>query len=168
MQQIKMITVQQPWAALIIAGIKDIENRTWSTAYQGKLLIQAGTKIDPRGFQRLTELGLELDGPLHRGVIVGSVNLGEITRSSDSPWARPYAQHWRLYDPQPVVRLLEVRGQQGRLFEPPPDWRRAFAEHDVGTIRLSRMRDVPADQVAPRFREKVDPELALLTALSWE
>ncbi|MET7334352.1 hypothetical protein [Nonomuraea sp. NPDC005650] len=162
----KMITIQQPWAALIVAGLKDVENRSWTTAYQGPLLIQAGIKIDPRGFRRLDELGLELDAPLHRGVILGSVHLGEITRSSDSPWARPYAQHWQLSDPQPVVRLLEARGQQGRLFDPPPDWRRAFADHDAGAVRLSRVRDVPADEVAPRFRKKVDPELALLAALT--
>ncbi|MFG2076959.1 ASCH domain-containing protein [Nonomuraea maritima] len=161
-----MITIQQPWAALIVAGIKDIENRTWTTAYQGPLLIQAGIKIDRRGLRRLDELGLELDAPLHRGVILGSVHLGEITRSSASPWARPYAQHWKLSDPQPVVRLLEARGQQGRLFDPPPDWRRAFTEHDAGTTRLSRVRDVPADEVAPRFREKVTPEAALLAALN--
>ncbi|MEU4511761.1 hypothetical protein AB0G05_19895 [Nonomuraea wenchangensis] len=161
-----MITVQQPWAALIVAGLKDIENRTWTTAYQGTLLIQAGIKIDPRGLRRLDELGLELDTPLHRGVILGSVHLGEITRSSDSPWARPFAQHWQLSDHQPVVRLLEARGQQGRLFDPPPDWRRAFTEQDASTIRLSRVRDVPADEVAPRFRKKVDPEMALLAALN--
>jgi hypothetical protein len=75
--------------------------------------------------------------------------------------------HWLWSDPKPTVRLLEAKGQQGRLFRAPPDWRRAIAEYDAGTTRMSRVRDVPADQVAPRFREKVDPELALQTALNW-
>jgi len=26
----KAITIKQPWASLIVHGIKDIENRTWS------------------------------------------------------------------------------------------------------------------------------------------
>ena len=25
----KVLSIQQPWASLIVAGIKDIENRTW-------------------------------------------------------------------------------------------------------------------------------------------
>jgi hypothetical protein len=163
----KMITIQQPWAALIVAGIKDIENRTWTTAYQGPLLIQAGTKIDRSGFQMLDAMGIELDGPLHRGVILGSVVLGEIVRDSDSSWAEWGSNHWTLSNPEPAVRLLEVKGQQGRLFPAPPDWRRAFADLDTSTIRLSRVRDVPADQVAPRFKPKVDPAQALQAALSW-
>ncbi|WP_433444572.1 hypothetical protein [Nonomuraea sp. CA-141351] len=161
-----MITIQQPWAALTIAGLKPVENRTWTTAYQGELLIQAGTKIDPRGFKLMDQLGIELAGPLHRGVILGSAVLGEIVRDWESPWARLGCFHWLWSNPKPAVRLLEAKGQQGRLFRAPPDWRRAFAEHDAGAIRLSRIRDVPADQVAPRFRKKVDPELALLAALN--
>lgn len=161
-----MLTIQQPWAALIVAGLKDIENRSWSTAYQGELLIHAASKIDRLGMKRLWDLGLEVDGILHRGVILGSVHLGEISRDSASPWARPFVQHWQLSDPRPAVRLLEATGQQGRLFPPPPDWRRAFAEHDVGATRRSHVRQVPAEHVVAQFRPKVQPEQALLTALS--
>jgi hypothetical protein len=28
----RALTVRQPWASLIIAGIKDVENRTWRTS----------------------------------------------------------------------------------------------------------------------------------------
>lgn len=28
----KVLSIQQPWAALICAGIKDVENRTWKAA----------------------------------------------------------------------------------------------------------------------------------------
>lgn len=37
----KALTVKQPWAGLIIAGGKDIENRTWRTSYRGRVLIHA-------------------------------------------------------------------------------------------------------------------------------
>ena len=40
----KTLTVKQPWASLIVAGIKDIENRTWATKYRGPLMIHAGAK----------------------------------------------------------------------------------------------------------------------------
>jgi hypothetical protein len=40
----KVITIKQPWASIIIEGIKDIENRTWKTKYRGKILIHASAK----------------------------------------------------------------------------------------------------------------------------
>ena len=41
----KTITIKQPWASLIVHGIKDIENRTWKCPkkYIGqRILIHAG------------------------------------------------------------------------------------------------------------------------------
>ena len=40
----KTLSIQQPWASLIVAGIKDVENRTWDTQYRGRLLIHASSK----------------------------------------------------------------------------------------------------------------------------
>lgn len=44
----KAITVRQPWASLIAAGVKTIETRSWSTKYRGPLAIHAG-KAKPDG-----------------------------------------------------------------------------------------------------------------------
>lgn len=41
----KALSIKQPWAYLIAAGIKDIENRTWQTKYRGKVLIHASAKL---------------------------------------------------------------------------------------------------------------------------
>lgn len=38
---IKAITIHQPWATLIVAGIKQFETRGWQTNYRGKLAIHA-------------------------------------------------------------------------------------------------------------------------------
>lgn len=38
----KALTVRQPWASLIAAGVKTIETRSWSTRYRGPLAIHAG------------------------------------------------------------------------------------------------------------------------------
>src|SRR5262249_22603725 len=35
------ITVQQPWASLIVAGVKQFETRPWATTHRGPLLIHA-------------------------------------------------------------------------------------------------------------------------------
>jgi hypothetical protein len=39
----KTISIKSPWAQLICYGVKDVENRTWTTAYRGPLLIHTST-----------------------------------------------------------------------------------------------------------------------------
>lgn len=36
------LSIRQPWAWLIVAGHKDIENRSWQSQYRGPVLIHAG------------------------------------------------------------------------------------------------------------------------------
>ncbi len=38
------LSVRQPWAWLIVAGYKDVENRGWATKYRGRILIHAGRR----------------------------------------------------------------------------------------------------------------------------
>lgn len=40
----KAISIKQPWAYLICAGIKDVENRTWATKFRGRVYIHASAK----------------------------------------------------------------------------------------------------------------------------
>ena len=42
----KILSIRQPWAALIVHGFKETENRTWSTSYRGPVLIHAALKVD--------------------------------------------------------------------------------------------------------------------------
>lgn len=37
----KVLSLLQPWAMLVVLGLKQIETRSWSTAYRGPLLIHA-------------------------------------------------------------------------------------------------------------------------------
>lgn len=47
----KTLSIQQPWASLICAGIKDVENRTWKAAkVPGKILIHASSAKVPKDF----------------------------------------------------------------------------------------------------------------------
>lgn len=48
----RALSVRQPWANLIAAGLKTIETRTWATSYRGELLIVSSLKpnIEPAGF----------------------------------------------------------------------------------------------------------------------
>ena len=49
----KAITIKQPWASLIVHGIKDIENRSWSTKFRGRVLIHAAGVVDPAKVARV-------------------------------------------------------------------------------------------------------------------
>lgn len=82
----KTITIKQPWANLIVEGIKDVENRTWPTKFRGRVLIHAGmTKtIGPmvrylnqeqqKVFRtKIGYYGLDFLEPL--GAIIGSVEI---------------------------------------------------------------------------------------------
>lgn len=43
---IRALTIKQPWASLIAAGEKRVENRSWTTRYRGPVAIHAGKGID--------------------------------------------------------------------------------------------------------------------------
>ena len=36
------LSIRQPWAWLICAGLKDVENRTWPTKFRGRIYIHTG------------------------------------------------------------------------------------------------------------------------------
>ena len=48
----KILTIRQPWAHLIVNGTKDIENRDWLTKYRGAFLVHAAQRIDLDGCER--------------------------------------------------------------------------------------------------------------------
>lgn len=106
------ISVRQPWGHLIVAGYKDIENRTWHTPHRGRLLIHAAVKHDPADFHDTLEKLRRLDYDIDRdqfmhdcnvfGGIIGAVTVADITESSDSPWYLPGNFAWHLADPKPL------------------------------------------------------------------
>ena len=49
---LKALSVKQPWAWLISAGVKTIETRTWATEYRGDLLIVSSKGIDRHAAKR--------------------------------------------------------------------------------------------------------------------
>jgi hypothetical protein len=75
------LSVKQPWAALLIAGLKTVEVRTWSTRRRGPILIHASKVPDerPEGWSLLTTPELRSLADL-RGGIVGIGNLVDCVR----------------------------------------------------------------------------------------
>ena len=42
----KVLSVKQPWASLLLEYGKDAENRSWTTEYRGPLIIHASQSSD--------------------------------------------------------------------------------------------------------------------------
>ena len=95
----KTLSVRQPWADLIMRGIKDIENRSWTTSYRGPLLIHASKTFVP-GPAVAAFYGH--DHQWEQGGIIGTVDLVDVVTVSDSQWAQRDGQtfHWVLANPQ--------------------------------------------------------------------
>jgi hypothetical protein len=106
----QVLTVRQPWASLIVAGIKDVENRSWHTEYRGKLGIHAGNRVDRYA---LDAHGHRLDGDPPLGALVGSVTLVDCVQDSKSRWAEPGMWHWILADPSELVHPRRMPGKLG-------------------------------------------------------
>jgi hypothetical protein len=112
---VKCLSVRQPWAWLIVAGGKDIENRTWATSHRGLLAIHAAGGMSDQEYlhcqQFARERGVTLPPPsqLKRGGIVGLVELTACLRSSASPWFEGPVG-WLLANPRPLA-FVPMRGQ---------------------------------------------------------
>lgn len=89
------ISIRQPWAHAIVAGLKDVENRTWRTKYRGPVLIHAGKTKDT------SELWSYIDLKSRRGIeaktgaewramvfggIIGVAEIVDCVSQMDSPW----------------------------------------------------------------------------------
>ena len=75
----KVLTIKQPWATLIMQGDKRFEFRSWQTKYRGELLIHAGKGIDKEAMKRLAKY---LPENLPSGKILGKVKLVDCIKMS--------------------------------------------------------------------------------------
>jgi len=113
----KTLTVKQPWASLIVNGVKDIENRTWRTKYRGRILIHvAANDFDFRKYAVSEEQRLFIQAikkPYVHSAIIGSVEIVGCVRDYNSIWSEKDCYNWVLKNP----RLFKdpVFGIKGRL-----------------------------------------------------
>lgn len=114
---IKAIAVRQPWAWAIMAGIKRVENRTWTTRYRGPLAIVAGqSKSSLRdGVAFCESLGVKVPiASLAFGSLLGVVILTDVVSIGDidDPFAEgPFC--WLLDSPVKLDRPVPVIGRLG-------------------------------------------------------
>lgn len=111
MQALRVLSVRQPWAWLIVTGQKDVENRSWSTTHRGQIAIHAGKTTDLAGFKFCAAHGIELPGQLTAGAVIGAVDLVEIVEDSGSMWAIEGCNHWLLADARVLGTSVAMTGR---------------------------------------------------------
>ncbi|MDF4205045.1 ASCH domain-containing protein [Pseudomonas protegens] len=116
----KALSIRQPWAWLIIHGGKDIENRSWHTKYRGRFLVHAAKGMTAREWVAASDFCIAQgihDTPfempdffgLHRGGIIGSLELVDSVDHSESPWYMGQ-KGFLLRDPKPLP-FMPLKGQ---------------------------------------------------------
>ena len=104
----KALSIRQPWAWLIVNGIKDVENRNWRTHYRGPVLVHAGKKIEMYAYDYVAETisdTIKIPPPdqLECGGIVGVTTIVDCIESfSDSPWHVLGANGFILRESKPL------------------------------------------------------------------
>jgi hypothetical protein len=65
------LSVKQPWAALIAAGVKTVDVRTWVAARRGRIFIHAGKRPDdrPEAWAHVATPGLRAAAALVGGIV---------------------------------------------------------------------------------------------------
>ena len=117
----KVLTVKQPWADLIVSGVKDIENRTWRTNYRGRILIHSAQSVTPReelrayplpALRRAVGQSCESGDEYLTSSIIGSVEITDCVMNHPSEWAEQGVWNWVLSNPQKYdVPIKNVRGK---------------------------------------------------------
>lgn len=67
----KVLTIKQPWASLIVNDIKHYEFRSWKTNYRGKIYIHSGLSTDLNELKKYEEYNLEYI----KGAIIGEAEI---------------------------------------------------------------------------------------------
>ena len=118
----KVLTIKQPWATIIMQGDKRFEFRSWKTIYRGDLLIHAGKGIDKEAMKRLSKY---IPKDMTTGKILGKVTLVDCVKMSpefkdillkenkdiytDSSFKENYG--WQLEDVEVFDEPIEVKGK---------------------------------------------------------
>ena len=89
LHRLRALSVRQPWAWLIVNGIKDVENRSWRTHHRGPLFIHAS--LSAGGYTEDIECverkhGISVPRELDTGGIVGVVDVLDCVESHKSKW----------------------------------------------------------------------------------
>lgn len=103
------LTVKQPFATAILRYGKNVENRTWSTHYRGRIYIHSSARdwCEDDAFNLIcSRLGTKRTEQLWqdpmreiRGAVLGYVELVDVIHNATSKWRADGCAHWILQNP---------------------------------------------------------------------
>lgn len=89
----RCLTVKNPWAYLIVHGIKDVENRTWKTNYRGSIFIHTSAQsasplevLTREQFLSIDNIESMNDSYFETSRIIGSVEIVDCVLNTKSIW----------------------------------------------------------------------------------
>jgi len=119
----KVLSIKEPWATLIINGYKEYEFRSWKTNYRGKILIHASKNMEKDKVKRFSDLKLEYNP----GCIIGEAEIVDciaVTREFENDLINKnelvygasrnrngYA--WKLENVKIIEKPIAVKGRLG-------------------------------------------------------
>lgn len=113
----KAITIRQPWATLIMLGVKRYEFRSWKTNFRGEVLIHAGKGIDKEAVERLKKYLPEGELPL--GKILGKVNITDCIPMSEEFAAMLSKENNDIYTTHSFSRNYGFKLENVEVFDTP-------------------------------------------------
>ena len=119
----KVLTIKEPWATLIIEKYKEYEFRSWKTNYRGKILIHAGLTVEKLNMERFKDYNLKYNP----GCIIGEAELVDCIEVNEtfenmlmeinplvygkSKHERKYA--WKLKNIKKYDKPIPIKGKLG-------------------------------------------------------
>ena len=110
----RCLAVRQPWAWALVAGAKDIENRSWSTDYRGPIIIQvSSTKSEVNRWIKAGDATLS-DTVFTYSALIGVVDVIDVVPLQQdlehNPWASgPYC--WRVANARVFKEPITAKGK---------------------------------------------------------
>ena len=119
----KVLTIKEPWATLIINKYKEYEFRSWKTNYRGKILIHSGLSIEKEILKRFNDYNLDI----HPGYIVGEAEIVDCIKvdkefneylKNINPLVYGISNHvenyaWKLINVKKYDRPIKIKGKLG-------------------------------------------------------
>ena len=119
----KVLTIREPWASLIVNGYKKYEFRSWKTNYRGKILIHTSSIIDRDMLDRFKDYNLDYV----TGAIIGEAEIVDCILidkdfndklRSDDPVVYGNSNHvetyaWKLDNVKKYDKVIYTKGKLG-------------------------------------------------------
>ena len=133
----KALSIKQPWAYLICAGLKDIENRSWCTHKRQRIYIHASKTFDKKGLEWLTSNEKSIPNEFVGNYKIGDTSAYEILMEKEID---EYPIGAIIGEVDIIACVLRQSGEEGRFYSP---W------HEVGKYGFVLANPVMYDEPIP-------------------